>query len=253
MVNYHGNRTKHFIKGGLVVSRKRKFLISFLVLMLIFLLSTQMAYAGSNVTLRAESRGTLVTQLQKDLKSLGFMDVEPTGYFGKITEAAVKEFQVKTGLHVDGIAGKQTLGKLDSLLNRESTAYRGTSESKGQSIVNYARKFLGTKYRWGGTTTKGFDCSGFTQYVYKKSGISLSRVSRNQAKNGTYIKKANLRIGDLVFFDTNGGKNRINHVGIYIGGGKFIHSSSNHKGVVISNIDSGFYSKTYMTARRVLK
>ena len=74
-----------------------------------------------------------------------------------------------------------------------------------------------------------------------------------QSKNGKYIKKANLMQGDLVFFDTNGGHNRINHVGIYIGGGKFIHSSSSNKGVTISTISSGFYSKTYMTARRVLK
>lgn len=235
------------------MSHKSKFLVSFLVLLLLFLLSTQMAFASSSIVLKVESRGALVTQLQKDLKSLGFMDIEPTGYFGVITKAAVIKFQEKTGLAVDGIAGKQTLGKIDSLLNRESTAYRGSSESTGQSIVNYAKRFIGTKYKWGGTTTKGFDCSGFTKYVYKKFGISLSRVSRSQAKNGTYIKKANLRIGDLVFFDTNGGKNGINHVGIYIGGGKFIHSSSSHKGVVISNLNSGFYSKTYMTARRVLK
>ncbi len=235
------------------MSRKIKFLISFLVLLLLFLVSTQIAFANSNVTLKIESRGTFVSQLQKDLKSLGFMDIEPTGYFGTITEAAVIKFQEKAGLLVDGIAGKQTLGKIDSLLNRESTAYRGSSESKGQSVADYAKRFLGTRYRWGGTTTKGFDCSGFTKYVYKKFGISISRVSRSQAKSGTYIKKANLRIGDLVFFDTNGGKNRINHVGIYIGGGKFIHSSSSHKGVVISKINSGFYSKTYMTARRVLK
>lgn len=235
------------------MSRRIKLLISFLVLLLLFFVSTQIAFGSSNVTLKIESRGSFVTQLQKDLKSLGFMDIEPTGYFGNITEAAVKEFQEKTGLLVDGIAGKQTLGKIDSLLNRESTAYRGSTKSKGQSVVDYAKRFLGTRYRWGGTTTKGFDCSGFTQYAYKKYGVSISRVSRSQAKNGTYIKKANLRIGDLVFFDTNGGRNRINHVGIYIGGGKFIHSSSSHKGVVISNINSGFYAKTYMTARRVLK
>jgi N-acetylmuramoyl-L-alanine amidase len=66
------------------------------------------------------------------------------------------------------------------------------------------------------------------------------------------VKKADLKPGNLVFFDTNGGLNRINHVGIYIGDGKFIHSSSSHKGVVISNLNKGFYSKTYMTARSVL-
>jgi cell wall-associated NlpC family hydrolase len=234
------------------MSQKSKLVCSFVVLLLFFFLSAQAVSASSSVTLKYDMRGDSVTQLQKDLKSLGFMDIDPTGYFGKITEEAVKKFQAKTGLVQDGIAGKQTLGKIESLLKRETTAYRSSGRSP-QDIIDYAKKFLGIKYRWGGTTTKGFDCSGFVKYVYKKFGIDLSRTSSSQAKNGTYVKKENLKVGDLVFFDTNGGKNGINHVGIYTGSGKFIHSSSSHSKVVISSLSSGFYAKAYMTARRVYK
>jgi len=233
------------------VSQKGKFLIFFGVLLLFFLLYSQFTFASSGVVLKYDMRGEAVSQLQKDLKALGFMDIEPTGYFGEITKAAVMEFQAKTGLEQDGIAGKLTLGKIESLLKREKTAYKSSGRS-GADIIDYAKKFLGTKYVWGGSTPKGFDCSGFVKYVYKKFGITLSRNSRSQASNGTYVKKANLKPGDLVFFDTDGGKNRINHVGIYIGSGKFIHASSSHSKVVISSLSSGFYSKNYMTARRVL-
>lgn len=234
------------------MSQKSKLVCSLVVLLLLFFLSAKVASASSSVVLRYDMRGDSVSQLQKDLKALGFMDIGPTGYFGKITQDAVIRFQARTGLEQDGIAGKQTLGKIESLLNRETTAYRSSGRSP-QDIINYAKKLLGIKYRWGGTTTKGFDCSGYVKYVYNKFGISLSRTSRSQAKNGTYVKKANLKVGDLVFFDTNGGKNRINHVGIYMGGGKFIHSSSSHSKVVVSSLNSGFYAKTYMTARRVFK
>lgn len=232
--------------------RISKFLVSFSALLLVTFLSVQTTFAYSNVTLKSEMRGDTVSTLQKDLKAQGFMSINPTGYFGDTTKAAVIKFQKKYDLEADGIAGKQTLAQMDKLMGRETTAVsRGTSTRT--SIVSYAKKFLGIRYKWGGTTTKGFDCSGFVKYVMKNFGISLSRVSSAQAKNGTYIKKSNLLPGDLVFFDTNGGSNRINHVGIYIGNGKFIQASSSHSGVAISSINSGFYAETYITARRVLK
>ncbi len=237
------------------MSQKIKFLLSFSVLMLITFLFAQSAFAYSSDDLAKKGmRGELVTQLQKDLEKLGYMDIDPTGYFGSITKNAVKNFQNKYGLTVDGIAGEQTFSKLDSVLGRQTTkvASRGSSNGITSDIITYAKKFLGTKYVWGGTTTKGFDCSGFVKYVYSHFDVSLSRTSSAQSKCGTYVKKANLAVGDLVFFDTNGGKNNITHVGIYIGGGKFIHASSSHKKVVISDITSGYYSRKYMTARRVL-
>lgn len=231
---------------------KRKFLVSFFTILLLIFLSVQTVFAYSNVTLKSGMSGSTVTKFQKDLKTLGFISISPTGYFGDVTKAAVIKFQKKYGLTSDGVAGAQTLGKVDKLLGRTTTISRGDSESTFQKITDYAKRFLGIDYVWGGTTPKGFDCSGFVKYVYKKFGITLNRVASDQAKQGTTVKKANLQPGDLVFFDTNGGHNHINHVGLYIGSGKFIQASSGNSNVVISTITEGFYSKSYMTAKRIL-
>lgn len=122
-----------------------------------------------------------------------------------------------------------------------------------QEIVAYAKKLLGIKYVYGGSSTKGFDCSGFVGYVFKHFGIDLERASRDMGGRGTAVKKADLQPGDLVFFDTNGNLNGINHVGIYIGSNKFIHASSGSgRKVTISSLGDDFYSKHYMRARDYL-
>lgn len=226
--------------------RKRNLLVSFSTILLLVFLSIQPAFASSNTSLKNGMDGSTVSKLQKDLKTLGYMSISPTGYFGDITEAAVIKFQKKNGMTPDGIAGAQTLAKLDKLSGRTVAA------SRGASLIDYAKRFLGVDYVWGGTTPKGFDCSGFVRYVFGRFGITLNRVASDQAKQGTTVKKANLRPGDLVFFDTNGGLNHINHVGLYIGGGRFIQASSGSSGVIISSISGGFYSKAFMTAKRIL-
>jgi hypothetical protein len=120
------------------------------------------------------------------------------------------------------------------------------AESVLNSTVN---ELLGAKYKYGGTTPDGFDCSGFTQYVFKAFGIDLPHQSKAQAKEGTYVEKKDLRPGDLVFFNTNG--KDISHVGIYLGDGVFVHSASN-KGVVKSKLSESYYAQRYVTARRIL-
>lgn len=136
-----------------------------------------------------------------------------------------------------------------------TTTTRGdiTRTTIGTEIVNYAKTFLGVPYVYGGMSPTGFDCSGFVKYVYDHFKISIERVSASQATQGVAVSKANLQPGDLVFFDTNGGLNQINHVGIYMGGGSFIQASSGSSTmkVVISNLSYGFYSDNYMTARRL--
>jgi len=117
-------------------------------------------------------------------------------------------------------------------------------------IVDYAMQFLGVKYVWGGNTPKGFDCSGFTSFIYSEFRIPLVHSAAGQAQNGVCIAMAGLKPGDLVFFDTNGGHDLINHAGIYIGDGKFIHASTSQGKVVISDLASGVYFDSYMTARR---
>lgn len=128
------------------------------------------------------------------------------------------------------------------------------ADGAGSQIVAYAKQYIGTKYKWGGTNlNSGVDCSGFVYSIYKSAGITLNRSSKDQIKNGTVVNKSELVPGDLVFFATSGGKS-ISHVGIYIGNGDFIHSSSSGKrGVIISNLTDGYYAKTYVSACRVLK
>ncbi len=117
-------------------------------------------------------------------------------------------------------------------------------------IVEYAKTLQGIRYVYGGSTTKGFDCSGFVGYVFKHFGITLERSSYDMSRTGTKVKKGDLKAGDVVFFDTNGGLNRVNHVGIYIGNGKFIHASSYlQRRVTISSLSDSYYSKCYMSAR----
>jgi len=118
------------------------------------------------------------------------------------------------------------------------------SNASGSAVLNYAYQFLGTPYVWGGSTPSGFDCSGFTSYVYRKFGVNLPRVSRSQATVGTKVAYSDLQAGDLVFF----GSGSISHVGIYIGGGNMIHSPRPGKTVEISTMK---YHK-FITARRFL-
>ena len=96
---------------------------------------------------------------------------------------------------------------------------------KSQKVTSYAKNFLGTKYVWGGTSPNGFDCSGFTQYVYKNAlGVDIPRVSYMQATAGYETSYSNKKVGDLLCFDTIG-KGKVSHVGIYLGNNKFIHAS----------------------------
>ena len=125
-----------------------------------------------------------------------------------------------------------------------------------QKVALYAKKLLGHKYVWGATGPQTYDCSGFTQKVFKKTvGIRLPRVSREQAKVGKYIKYAQLKRGDMVFFDTEKHyTRRVNHVGIYLGNNQFIHASSAKKKVVITSFKrKPFYKKRFLWGRRVLK
>jgi len=128
---------------------------------------------------------------------------------------------------------------------------RSGSSVTGSRIVDKAAQYLGTPYRYGGASPGGFDCSGFTSYIYSQFGISLSRTAAGQYGNGIAVSKGNLVPGDLVFFSCYSG---IDHAGIYVGNGQFIHSSSPRSGgVIYSSLNSGYYANTYVGARRVIR
>ena len=117
-------------------------------------------------------------------------------------------------------------------------------------LISNSKEYLGTPYKYGAKagSTSSFDCSSFTQFMFKGSGVDLPRTSAAQAKKGEKVHKSSLSMGDLVFFKTNG--KSISHVGIYAGNNKFIHSSS--QGVTISDLNSKYWSKRYVTAKRVI-
>ncbi|MBP3447910.1 MAG: C40 family peptidase [Clostridia bacterium] len=120
--------------------------------------------------------------------------------------------------------------------------------SQGQSVVEYAKRFIGTPYVYGGSTPSGFDCSGFVKYVYSNFGVTLTRTSYSQVNEGSYVARADLQPGDLVFFGSAG---NVHHVGIYVSDGNFIHAPKPGKTVRIETLNSGYYNNNYYTARRV--
>ena len=126
-----------------------------------------------------------------------------------------------------------------------TTSQSGTT---GSAVVEKAKQYLGYKYVYGGTTPSGFDCSGFTLYIYKQFGITLNRTAAAQYSNGVAVSRDNLQLGDLIMF----GKSGINHVGIYMGGGRIIHAANPSRGVTTDTINSGYYNTNYVGARRVL-
>lgn len=119
------------------------------------------------------------------------------------------------------------------------------------SVIASAKKYLGVRYVFGGTTPAGFDCSGFLRYVFNENGMSLPRTASEQYKVGTSVAKSQLKKGDLVFFQTY--KRGASHSGIYLGDGKFISATSS-KGVSIASINDPYYwGSRYLGAKRVLK
>lgn len=120
---------------------------------------------------------------------------------------------------------------------------------KALSIVNYAQKFIGTPYVWGGTNLSiGVDCSGLVYSSYKAYGITLNRTSKSMFTQGTAVNKDNLKTGDLVFFNTSG--SGISHVGMYVGNNNFIEAANS--GVKLTSLSSPYAAKTYVGAKRII-
>ncbi|MDP4087631.1 MAG: C40 family peptidase [Bacillota bacterium] len=203
---------------------------------------------------------------------------------GKVLSAGVFVFALCIGMHFGGKTVKaDTVGGTQEgvviktatvstkkvikipqkeVVTTESTKTSTKSSSRGLSggtaiangstsdVVQYAFQFLGKPYVYGGTGPKAFDCSGFTSYVYHHFGVELPRTAADQSSVGAAVSKSELRPGDLLFFNTRG---YISHAALYIGDGQFIHAANEQSGVTISNLSTGYYEKTYVGARRIMR
>jgi cell wall-associated NlpC family hydrolase len=192
------------------------------------------------------------------------LGVSVDGVYGPVSRAAVRAFQKKRGLVVDGVVGPQTLGALGirrapataekpsppapkkEQEKKEQQAAPPAASPRGERVAAIAQRYLGIPYRWGGESpATGFDCSGFVQFVFSRVGVSLPRVVSAQYRSGRAVARSALRPGDIVFF------NGLGHDGIYIGGGRFVHSPSSGDVVKISTL-TGYYAERWVGARRVL-
>lgn len=215
------------------------------------------ASTSSNIinTLLRNTEVTIIAE-EGDFYKIKYQDI--TGYMAKelISEKPVAEVTSRgnsgerntTTQTSQSTETKESEEKIEETTNNTTTS----NSSKGSNVVSYAKKYIGYDYVSGGTTpSSGFDCSGFTYYVYNSCGYSLSRSCQVQAKSGTAVSRQNLSAGDLVFFN-NGSNGSIGHVGIYIGDGQFVHAENSRTGVRIDTINSGYYNKYYYSARRIV-
>ena len=119
-----------------------------------------------------------------------------------------------------------------------------------KEIETLSKKYLGANYVWGGNTPEGFDCSGYTKYIFEKKGIKLPRTAWQQSKVGDLVVDE-FKKGDLLFFNTDTSRGiPVTHVGVYLEDNKFIHAASRKEGVIISSLDR--YKNTFVTAKRIL-
>ena len=156
-------------------------------------------------------------------------------------------------LQVRDATGAAGYVRSDLLRYKRSDAAAGSSaaQSAGDQIVETAKKYLGYAYTWGGMSpSTGFDCSGFANYVCSQNGISLHRVAQDVYSNdGVAVSKSELQPGDLLFFGY--GPYSVTHMGIYVGDGQMIHASTSSTGVIYSDINSKYYTRMYVGAKRV--
>ncbi len=139
----------------------------------------------------------------------------------------------------------------ETYIQGETTSNASYNASEGENIVEFAKQYLGYDYVAAGKSpSSGFDCSGFTYYVYGQFGYNLGGSSGSQAGAGEEVPESKMEPGDLLIFNDSS-NSRVGHVGIYIGDGEFIHAANPSRGVVIDDVDSSYYSQRFVSARRL--
>lgn len=212
-----------------------------------------------NMRETANNNAKLINQLKVNTK-VTVLETEGTwskikvnGKTGYVASKYLSDKKVDVTSRSEEISrGKENTQTENTSSKNESNTQGTSSSALGNNIVAYAKKYMGYKYVSGGSSpSTGFDCSGFTSYVYKQCGISISRSSSAQASNGTAVSKSNLQPGDLVIFN-NRANTSIGHVGIYIGGNTFIHAGNSGTGVITTSLSDSYYQARYVTGRRII-
>ncbi len=187
----------------------------------------------------------------------GWSKVKVSGEEGYISTSLLSDNKVETTENrtnttntTNTTSRSSTKARTTQVDNTETTKTTTASSGKGSTVIATAKNYIGSKYVYGASGPNSFDCSGFTSYVFKLHGISLSRTAQGQYSNGTAVARSDLQAGDLVMFGSSA--SGINHVGIYIGGGQIVHAANPSRGVTIDSITSGYYNNKYVGARRVM-
>lgn len=175
----------------------------------------------------------------EDLAAQNGIEVESTLRIGQILKV-----KAETAKRVSPAAPLRTAPL--RIRQTGSLSYRGTQWAS--SLIGLARRFIGTRYRWGATGPSAFDCSGFLQYVYARMSVTLPRTTYAMFHAGRPVPAEELKAGDMVFFTTY--RRGPSHAGIYIGDGQFIHSSSGFGSVTITPLSKDYYRERYLGARR---
>ena len=250
----------------------------FVAIMTFAIILIDVNYVNASPTLSIDSKGEDVITLQEKLKILGYDISIIDGEFGNETKAAVEEFQHDNKLTVTGIVNNATWralkkAKTPKLIKIKDTKKDSSKEniksnekfknnklipygifflskSKAIQVVETGKKLIGVPYVFGGTTPKGFDCSGFLQYIFKENGMNIPRLADEQYKLGKLATIKELETGDLVFFTTY--EEGVSHCGIYVGNKKFLHTSSSC-GVRIDDLNNVYWAPRFYGAKKIVE
>lgn len=210
-------------------------------------------------TLTKGTSFTIVAETEEWYK-LQYMGIDEIVYDGYIFKELVSLTPVTTSRGTSNVREETSMQEeVNETQTQEQVEETSTQDEENttaevaqvSSVVEYAKQYLGYPYVYGGTKPEtGFDCTGFTYYIYNACGYSLSRSCSVQAQSGVAVSRGELQPGDLLLFN-NTSDGSIGHVGIYIGNGQFIHAANPRRGVVIDTIETGYYNTYYYLARRI--